>query len=132
MSDEFHSENFAIATALGELHAGGNGFGIHFHTGRPCHLRDKTLAWIERHGLHQRMLSLKMRPYGDYRYPDKVKQEMLSYHEGDGIVAAFDDHPDTIQMYRDSGVTAYRLSIHSAHPYLIACQKKIRDLFDDR
>lgn len=129
--DRFNEENFRIAMDLGALHAGSSDFGIHYHTGRPSFMRDDTLVWLRLHRLDRKMLSLKMRPLGDYSYPDKLKKEMLSYHPREEIVAAFDDHQDTVDMYREAGVVGYRLAIHAAHPYLTSCQKTIRRHFDN-
>jgi hypothetical protein len=67
--DEAHPEGLAIVATLAEDHE------IVFLTGRPAHLREATLEWLDRHGLGGHRLV--MRPDRDRRPAAVVKLERL-------------------------------------------------------
>lgn len=73
-------------------------------TGRGEAGRATTEAWLEKHHLHPHIMF--MRRDGDGRGSPAVKLDMLlsmqviGYHP----IMAFEDHPETMQMYRSNGV----------------------------
>lgn len=93
-----------------------------FATGRPEAIRRETQDWIERHfGIRPTRDSLFMRGDADHRPSVVLKRDMLDLiraaHPGAQIALAFDDHADIVAMYRDEGVAALRLAIHSVDAY---------------
>lgn len=91
-----------------------------FVTGRPDTARYSTLHWIASHLGIQRP-RLLMRNRNDHRPGERVKRDLL-LNEPDlrtpRVVAAYDDHPPIVEMYRrDFGISSHLLSIHSRRAY---------------
>lgn len=91
-----------------------------FFTGRSEYLREPTYRWLERHykqfGLQPRPV-MYMRPNGHSATPRDLKEAMLrkffSEHLGFGnrIIAAFDDLPTVVQMYKSYNIPAAQLAV---------------------
>jgi hypothetical protein len=98
--DDAHPEGVAIVRILAEDHE------VVFLTGRPSHLHDDTLAWLDEHHLGgHRVL---MRPEGDRRSAAVVKMELLRTLACDrsiGIVV--DDDPVVLEAVRRAGYPTF-------------------------
>lgn len=88
-----------------------------FFTGRSEYLREPTLRWIHRQlGIVNPIMY--MRPDNHRASPRDLKEVMLTKffreHMGFGnrIIAAFDDLPPVVEMYRQHNVPAAQLAIH--------------------
>lgn len=78
-------------------------FRICLVTGRPERYRAATEEWLAKHDI--RYESLHMRPDGDLRADDIVKQEILGRHfNSDEIAFVIDDRPRVIRMWREEGL----------------------------
>lgn len=87
-----------------------------FFTGRCEAYKQKTLMWIKRHlGLDAPYMF--MRANDDQSTPAALKYKMLMQCQRDvgagNIIAAFDDIPAIIDMYRANGIAACLLQINS-------------------
>lgn len=88
-----------------------------FFTGRSEYLRDATNSWLYA-GLSLLQPVMYMRPNNSRMTPRALKEEMLNRffkeHMGFGnrILAAFDDLPPIVQMYREHNIPAVQLAIH--------------------
>ena len=94
--DEPHPEGLAVVRRLEEDHE------VVYLTGRPGHLRDDTLAWLDRHGIggHE----LRMRPAGDRRPARQVKlAELRTLAEGRRVGIVVDDDDDVVAAMREAG-----------------------------
>jgi hypothetical protein len=98
--DDAHPEGVAIVETLAKDHE------VVFLSGRPNHLHDNTLGWLDEHGLGgHRVL---MRPDGDRRPAAVVKVELLRTLARDrpiGIVV--DDDPVVLEAVRRAGYPAF-------------------------
>ena len=100
VDDDAHPEGVAIVDAIGEDHE------IVFLTGRPVHLREATLAWLDRHGLGEHRLI--MRPERDPRPASVVKLELLedlARERRIGVVV--DDDPGVLDAARRAGYPVF-------------------------
>lgn len=114
-SDELcHRAEFALFRRMGSTPV--------FFTGRSEYLRAPTNHWINRNLASTGMTSyplMYMRPDNAKDTPRALKDKMLqclfAEHLGFGsrIVAAFDDLPIVVQMYRDNNIPAVQLAIHA-------------------
>lgn len=90
-----------------------------FFTGRAEYLRKDTESWLElRLHLKPGTYRIFMRPNGtEGLTPRTLKERMLleflSSYPHAKIIAAFDDIPAVVDMYRSYDVPAARLAIHS-------------------
>ena len=97
-----------------------------FFTGRPESVRTDTSRWVRCELDIQQPLIL-MRRNDDHRPSVQVKSEMLAQYKfvlhqrnpysQDACYAAFDDREDIVDMYRQCGLDAALLSIHSVCAY---------------
>lgn len=94
--DEPHPEGLAVVRRLEEGHD------VVFLTGRPAHLRDETLEWLERHGIGGH--PLHMRPAGDRRPNRQVKLEQLrDLARGRTVAVVVDDDPAVVTAMAAAG-----------------------------
>jgi hypothetical protein len=83
------------------------GYRIALITGRPEAYRRDTTEWLEKLGAGYHVLW--MREDGDFRPPQEAKREQLHELQRRGweIEVAFEDHPETVEMYIDEGIMTY-------------------------
>jgi beta-phosphoglucomutase-like phosphatase (HAD superfamily) len=83
------------------------GYKIAILTGRPAEFRDDTIKWLAANEAKYHLLWL--RGDDDYRPPQEAKLEQLQKlrKRGWDVELAFEDHPETIQMYMDEGLMVY-------------------------
>lgn len=83
---------------------------------RDRYWRTRT-AWFHKNKIHHDYLF--MRGENDHRSSVEVKQEMLHNLmrmlnlQPNDIIAAYDDHPDIVQMYKRNGVNGIHIAIHN-------------------
>lgn len=90
-------------------------------TARPVLYRAITEEWLLRWGVvHKHLI---MRNNNDHTPSVELKRKMLSwlpdhYHiTFDQIIAAYDDRPDVVAMYRAEGINAVTMAIHEVCAY---------------
>ncbi len=79
-------------------------------TSREFQWRDLTLSWLAQHGVpHQ---ALYMRIVGDYRKDVAIKTDILEQIKADGydVVAAWDDKPAVLDLWRENGIEVHAVS----------------------
>lgn len=88
-------------------------FGIVLLTGRPLRVRDRTIAWLERHRLRWDLLV--MRPDDDYRSASEFKRDAVADLRVRSLspVLAFEDDPRTVEVLRSEGIPC--VYIHSGY-----------------
>ena len=81
-----------------------NGRAVVVVTSREFIWRDLTLDWLVEHGIPYE--ALYMRIVGDYRKDVLIKKDILAQIADDGftVLAAWDDKPAVIDLWRDSGI----------------------------
>jgi hypothetical protein len=90
-------------------------------TARPIMYQAITQEWLKRHGVGYAMLL--MRDMEDHSHSVELKQKQLNalFENTDvkaaDIVAAFDDRPDVVQMYRKFGIPAEIRFVHDVCAY---------------
>lgn len=90
-------------------------------TARPVHYSALTQEWLRRVGVDYEYLV--MRNNNDHCPSVELKRKMLSWLPEiydiplDKIVAAYDDRPDVIAMYKEQGIPASQLEIHNVCAY---------------
>ncbi len=84
-----------------------DGYKIALLTGRPGQFRDDTIKWLFENDARYHVLW--MRAVDDYRPPQEAKKEQLYdlRKRGWDVELAFEDHPETVQMYMDEGLMVY-------------------------
>jgi hypothetical protein len=123
--DEYHEgigEDSRLSMGAEVLHnAIGRGEFPIFITARPIKYRKKTTDWL-RHNLEManpRDYWLFMRDNNDTRPSVEVKKSaigvVMSESRNREIVAAYDDRPDVVSMYRSLGIKAYVLDKNGVH-----------------
>lgn len=105
--DEFHAaavDDKPIAEIIELVELIAAAYPIILCTGRGEETREKTIAWLNKHGVF--FDDLYMRPYGDFRKDTVVKGEMLANLRADGYdpIMAFDDRTAVVKMFREAGV----------------------------
>ena len=81
---------------------------IYLFTGRPITHEAQTQAWLKQQLIPYDRLN--MREPNDFRPNIAVKRDMLARLEGEGYwqpMAAFEDRPEVIAMYREEGVPCF-------------------------
>jgi len=78
-------------------------------TGRSDIVRDKTLRWLDKHGIYIKSENLHMRPHGDHRCDTELKKEMVAAFIND-IYMVFEDRAAVVKMWRDMGITCLQVS----------------------
>lgn len=108
----FHAAS-ADAPTRADVHAAldearGRGLAIVLWTGREFLWRDLTLDWLDRHGIAQD--GLYMRLAADYRPATVVKTELLRDISSDGltVVEAWEDDREIVDLLRSAGVPDVR------------------------
>ncbi len=93
---------FTFMRALAE-----QGYKIAILTARPAEFRADTIKWL--HQNDARYHVLWFRGDNDYRPPQEAKLEQLNdlRKRGWDVELAFEDHPETVQMYMDEGLMVY-------------------------
>jgi beta-phosphoglucomutase-like phosphatase (HAD superfamily) len=93
---------FTFMRALAE-----DGYKIALLTGRPGQFRADTIKWLHENDARYHILWL--RGDDDYRPPQEAKLEQLQAlrKRGWDVELAFEDHPETVQMYMDEGLMVY-------------------------
>jgi len=85
-----------------------------FTTTRPHTMGDKTSAWIQKHFKINPSdhFSILMRQHGDTRSSVDLKREFAKFvlgnatADGTSIIAAYDNIPEIVDMYREFGINA--------------------------
>jgi len=101
-----------LYSVLDRAHLSGE-LGAVFFTGRPEKTREATTEWfktkVELH-FHQRRTPVKilMRPDGDFRNDDILKEQWLLELGPQNVLCAFEDRTRIVEMYRRHGVTCYQ------------------------
>jgi uncharacterized HAD superfamily protein len=76
-------------------------------TGRPDEYRQRTEAWLRKHGIAYDQLLMRRR--GDHR-PDYIaKREMLEELNGQHVALAIDDREPVCQMLRELGINVIQV-----------------------
>lgn len=84
---------------------------VYFVTGRSDICRDKTMEWLEDHGLYIAPGQLLMRKDGDYRTDDVIKMELVEEAGiNDRIVAVFEDRARVVEAWRQRGIVCYQVA----------------------
>ncbi len=93
---------FTFMRALAE-----DGYKIALLTGRPAEFRADTIKWLHQNDARYHVLWL--RGDDDYRPPQEAKREHLQALRDRGwdVQLAFEDHPETVQMFMDEGLMVY-------------------------
>ena len=102
---------FAVIDVLSALYAVGHD--IWYWSARPEHTRKMTLTWLNTFGLYPCMDDLRMRPDGDRRHDDILKEEWLhslSVEERSRLAGVFEDRARVAEMYRRNGVTCFHVA----------------------
>lgn len=90
-------------------------------TARPILYRAITEEWLKRHGVGYALLM--MRDMEDHSHSVELKQKQLNAlfentsAKAADIVAAYDDRPDVVQMYRKFGIPAEIRFVHDVCAY---------------
>lgn len=90
-------------------------------TARPVHYHAVTEEWLRRHRIPFQYLV--MRNNHDHRSSTELKQTMLRWLPDaygiplESIVAAYDDRPDVVEMYKAHGLNGQRREIHNVCAY---------------
>ena len=76
-------------------------------TSREFQWRDTTLSWLTQHDVPHD--AVYMRIVGDYRKDTAVKADILKQIKDDGfnVVAAWDDKPEVIDLWRENGIAVH-------------------------
>jgi AAA domain len=74
-------------------------------------VRDKTEAWLHKHGIDPRLLT-HMRPVGDYTKDTLLKKKWLDEARAADVqpTVIFDDRESVVQMWRANGVTCFQVT----------------------
>ena len=74
-------------------------------TGRMEASRDVTNKWLKEYGIHYERLL--MRPNGDYRPDNEIKENILCWllETGHDILFCVDDRQQVVDMWRKNGIT---------------------------
>lgn len=88
-----------------------------FFTARPESVREQTRSWIAKNFYVYDPL-IFMRPNDDHSSSVELKRRMLNLVlSGNEIVAAYDDRPDIVEMYKSYGIDAKVTNIHGHCAY---------------
>lgn len=104
-----HQREFALTAMIGE--------NVVF-TNRDNSSREWTTEWLARHFFFHGKIA--MRAPGLRIAPELAKEQMLNEMFSSGkkeVVAAFDDHPPILEMYRKHGIVAVQLRVHDIDVY---------------
>lgn len=100
-----------ISTMLALLMAG---YEVWIVSGRNESARRQTMLWLRTHTcVNFPEHHVMMRPNGDYRPDDEVKQDVLDNmldEDRARIVAVFDDRQRVVDMWRRNGITCYQVA----------------------
>jgi phosphoglycolate phosphatase-like HAD superfamily hydrolase len=102
--------NLDIAAIYNAMHL--SGWNIMFVTGRRESVREKTMNWLDKHGLLGRGVStanLLMRKDGDKRHDTLVKPELVQGIK-DRIVMIFEDRASMVDEWRRLGYTTLQVA----------------------
>lgn len=85
------------------------GYSIIVMSGRDSVCRKQTIEWLLRFGVP--CFELHMRPEGDMRKDNIVKQELFDQHVrfNYDVVAVYDDRDQVVQMWRAMGVNCFQV-----------------------
>lgn len=85
------------------------GYKIIVMSGRDASCRKQTIEWLLRFGIP--CFELHMRPEGDMRKDNIVKQELFDQHVrfNYDVVAVYDDRDQVVQMWRAMGVNCFQV-----------------------
>lgn len=105
--DECDSD-LPIEHALFTLKAiGATGQAVSIWTARSELVRDKTVAWLARHGVNAEGAGLRMRPVGDHRPDTEIKAEWAAAQRPDLV---FEDRDRVVKMWRELGIPCYQVA----------------------
>lgn len=108
-NDTAHPEGVAVVETLSRTHE------IVFLTGRPRHLYDDTVRWLERHGLGGHRLV--MREAGDRRPAAIAKVELLGQVAGGRVVGiVVDDDVAVLEAVRRAGYATFAADWEARDP----------------
>lgn len=90
-------------------------------TARPVHYSALTQEWLRRNGVDYDYLV--MRNNNDHCPSLELKRKMLHWLPDiydiplDRIIAAYDDRPDVVAMYKQEGILSFQREIHNVCAY---------------
>lgn len=93
---------------------GPGGNEVWFFSGRSEAVRDKTWRWLMKHAILPNHFQLMMRPIGDSRPDDVLKQEFLDnmlVEDRERLVCVFDDRDKVVAMWRRNGVACFQVAL---------------------
>jgi len=91
-----------VAAILVAMHS--EGFIINISTGRWEKYRQITEDWLDKYGLLKLVSAMSMRPDGDYRKDEVIKQEALDMMDKSRILFVVDDRQRVVDMWRRNGL----------------------------
>lgn len=101
-----------VINTIVTLHWGGAE--VWFWTGRRIEVMAETVTWLWRHvPIKVETHQLRMRPKGDHRNDNVLKQEWLNTmapQDRSRLIAAFEDRQRVVDMWRANGVPCFQVA----------------------
>lgn len=85
------------------------GYTIAYLSGRGAEVAEVTREMLARQALISSADLLYLRPTGDYTPGPELKRFWIEHLGVERVVAAYDDDPKIIEMYRSLGITAFQV-----------------------
>lgn len=85
---------------------------LYIFSGRSKRVEKQTLEWLDKHLLCFVAKNLRMRPIGDYKPDDELKEQWLNEElvKGNEIEMVFDDRQKVVDMWRRRGITCLQVA----------------------
>lgn len=109
-----------VIDTLHRLSDYGGGADVWLFSGRSDEVQQKTLIWLQTNVyawytcvLSYNEYSLRMRPSGDHRPDDELKEMWLNHmlpSDRDRLVATFDDRQRVVDMWRRNGIQCFQVA----------------------
>jgi hypothetical protein len=80
---------------------------IHILSGRSNIAREKTIAWLNFHGIN--FSRLLMREDGDYTPDEELKKQWLLEYNKEDILLVIDDRQKVVDMWKAEGLTVFQI-----------------------
>jgi hypothetical protein len=116
--DAFYNDCFddePVGNIISLVHCIAQRYAIVFCTGRRSSVRDKTVAWLEKHLSISFLIpeySLLMRPANDTRHDTDVKPELLEVagYSPDKVAFILEDRSSMCKKWRELGYTCLQVA----------------------
>lgn len=116
--DSFYNDCFEdepVSNIISLVHCIAQRYAIVFCTGRRSSVRDKTVAWLEKHLSISFLIpqySLLMRPNNDTRHDTEVKPELLEIagYTPDNVTFILEDRTSMVKKWRELGFTCLQVA----------------------